>query len=166
MKYIQIIGVGLTFILMCKIASTPINQYISTNKYKIDVEPEKELIFTPHPVTDQLVISKYPEIQTFLDNLPDCNWCIACGSYARYTRLEAEKEGLWFGEITVKDDDPGRIKRTVMSGHRLNYFNASDGHRVYIDNMYNWGIILEGYELKNHIKSKFNIDLNRITFST
>lgn len=166
MKYIQIVGVGLAFILMCKIASTPINQYISTNKYKIDVEPQKELIFTPQPVTDQLVISKYPEIDNFLDTLPDCKWCIACGSYARYTRLEAEKQDIEVYEITLKDDDPARIKRTVMSGHRLNYFYAPNGHRVYIDNMYNWGIILEGYELKNHIKSKFNINLNRITFST
>ncbi|MEA1999723.1 MAG: hypothetical protein U9N61_10450, partial [Euryarchaeota archaeon] len=89
-----------------------------------------------------------------------------CGSYARYTRLEAEKKNITLYEVTIKDDDPNRVKRTLVSGHRINYFYTADNRRVYVDNTHNWRVILEGNEIKAHIKSRFGIDLNTVSFST
>ena len=157
-------GVGIGLIIICGIASTPYNPFIRLVREKIVVEAPVEVKFTPQPVIEPFKHEKYPEIKNFLDTLPDCKWCIACGSYARYTRLEAEKQGINIGEITIVDTDRTRVKRLMMDGHRINYFYAEDGNRVYIDNMHNWRIILESNELKSHIKDKFGFDLNRIGF--
>jgi hypothetical protein len=37
-------------------------------------------------------------VQEFLDAMPECGWCSACGSYSRYTYLEASKRD-WRLEI-------------------------------------------------------------------
>jgi len=167
MKLFILIGICLGFIGLTSIAATPNNPFITMNPIEITVLPKTELIYTPSNITPKPLpnqFSKYPEIQSFLNNLSDCDWCIACGSYASYTRNEAKKQNINIGEITIIDPNKDRVKSTLISGHRINYFYADDGHRVYIDNIYNWGIILEGYELKDHIKNKFGFDLKRIGF--
>lgn len=162
--WIQIFGVVLGLIVLCQTAATPINNYLYPIKAKIIVEERKVINFTPQPIKEPLKVEKYPEIREFLNNLPNCDWCVACGSYAHYTRLEAEKQGIKIGEITITDPDRNRVQRLVMDGHRINYFYANDEHRVYIDNMYNWGLILEFNDLHDHIKTKFGFDLSRIGF--
>ena len=165
------IGVAIGLVILCKLASAPILDYIKPIYEKIVVPPpikivEPTPIVTPVSVPQprEIQIEKYPEIRNFLNDLPNCDWCSACGSYAHYTRTKAEEQGIKIGEITITDTNRERVKQTVMDGHRINYFYADDGHRVYIDNMHNWNIILEGYELKQHIKNKFGFNLTHIGF--
>ena len=164
--WIQILGVVIAFILMCKLAATPINSYILPQQSIIEIKPSIKLKFTPQPIKEPIKeVVKYPEIQNFLNNLPDCDWCIACGSYARYTRLEAEKQNIEIHEITLTTpNNSGLDKIKYGSGHRINFFYTNNNHRVYIDNMYNWKLILESNELTQHFLNKFNITTNRIGF--
>jgi hypothetical protein len=165
MKYIQIIGVGIGLIAFIGFASAPINKQLNPIQNKIEIESRTEINFMPQPIKEPIKISKYPIIRDFLDNLPNCKWCIICGSYARYTRLEAEKQGIGIHEITLTIPQPkGTSALNYFSEHRINYFYAEDGHQVYIDNMFNKGIILESFELKDYVKDNFNITVERFGF--
>lgn len=159
MKYI-IIGVIISFLLFCRIASTPINQYIYPVHTKIEVELPIKLNFTPEPINEPIKIAipkireeTYPEIHKFLNNLPNCSWCSACGSYARYTHLEAEKQGINIKEYRIK----APVDKNMVAGHQLNYFIADDGHRVYIDNTNNQKDIIEPSELKQYILNRYGM---------
>lgn len=102
-------------------------------------------------------------VREFLDNLTNSTWGGACGSYSRYTYLEAEKVNLSLGEVTLKDYDRGRIQRTVCSGHRMNYF-MHNGTRYYVDNIYDGGLILRYWDLQPYVQDRFGINLSRIGF--
>jgi|LGVF01.2.fsa_nt_gb hypothetical protein len=122
---------------------------------------------TPTPAHEQIPAPEpeptYGNYSTFIANLPDCEWCVACGSWARYTRLEAEAIGLAVGEITIVDSDTTRVRQTKISGHRLNYFEWN-GERMYIDNVGGMKKILHGHELKQHVADSFGIDIERVGF--
>lgn len=127
-------------------------------------EPEPDLVCT---VVDYVALT-YTEtlvenVQEFLDAMPECDWCSACGSYSRYTRFEAEKKGLSVGEITLVDTDQKRVKAWLLSGHRLNWFNA-DGKRYYIDNTRMHRQILRKDELMSYANEMYGIELERIGF--
>lgn len=102
-------------------------------------------------------------VQAFLDELPDSTWGGACGSYSRYTFLEAEKVNLSLGEVTIRDYDHSRVRRTVCCGHRVNYF-WHNGTRYYVDNIHDRGRILRYWELQPYILRSFGINLTRVGF--
>ncbi|MCK4667910.1 hypothetical protein KAU33_14235 [Candidatus Dependentiae bacterium] len=130
MNLTTIIGVAIGLTLFTSMAATPINQYIFPKQYKIDVGIQKELIFTPEPVTDQIVISEYPEITKFFNELPPCTWMKTpmCGMRARYARLEAEKVGIKLGEIRIH-----QLKNQQGMDHQINYFFNDDKEIILID---------------------------------
>ena len=102
-------------------------------------------------------------VREFLDNLQNSTWGGACGSYSRYTFLEAEKVNLSIGEVTIRDHDHQRVRRTVCAGHRVNYF-MHNGTRYYVDNLYDQGLILRYWDLQPYIHDAFGINLTRVGF--
>lgn len=102
-------------------------------------------------------------VQEFLNAMPECDWCSACGSYSRYTYLEANKKGLMIGAITLIDPDQERIKAMMLSGHRMNYFE-SDGETYYIDNTLMHRKILRRHEIPAFIHDTYGIDIVSIAF--
>ena len=176
--WIQILSILLAFILIFKLVAIPIysilnktKEYIVPEQSIIKVEPIIKPTYITSPITPQPIKEfikepvKYSEIQNFLNNLSDCDWCIACGSYARYTRLEAKKENIEIHEITLTTVNNGGLDKIKYGdGHRINFFYNNDGHRIYIDNTYNWKLILETNELKQHFLNKFNINASLIEY--
>jgi hypothetical protein len=163
---LKIIYLVIYLIFIYKFATTPIIECCHPKQIRFEVFPQTKINFIPQPVKSEIIeTKKYPEIREFLDNLSNCEWCVRCGSYAHYTREKGEKAGIAIHEITlITPNNSGLNEIKYGSGHRINFFYDDNGRRVYIDNMYNWGLILEHYELKNHLKNKFNKTTDRIGF--
>ena len=100
-------------------------------------------------------------VQEFLDAVPECDWCSACGSYSRYTYLEAGKKGLKIGELTLIDPDQKRVKAMMISGHRMNYFTANNT-TYYIDNTKMQRMILRRDEIRDHIFETYGIAIETV----
>lgn len=103
-------------------------------------------------------------VREFLDELPNSTWGGACSMYARYTAINAETANISLGEVTIKDYDQNRVRRTVCSGHRINYF-VHNGSYYYVDNIYDRGRIMRYWELQPYIKESFGINLSRVGFT-
>ncbi len=78
-------------------------------------------------------------VQEFLDYIPPCPWykdtaTNMCSLNARYIAIEAKEHGLKIGECTVVDTDADRVKRTLLSGHRVNVFEHN-GTKYFTTNL-------------------------------
>lgn len=102
-------------------------------------------------------------VREFLNNLPACDWCSACGSYARYTRTKAIDKGLSIGEVTLIDYDKNRVNSTLIDGHRLNYFNVGDV-TYYIDNTNMHRKILQFDDIIPYIMDTYGIGIKKVGF--
>lgn len=116
-----------------------------------------------HDVYIASLVPEYGNVSIFMDALPDCDWCNQCTTWARYTRLEAEKQNVSIGEITLVDTDTDRVQHTLCSGHRMNYFDCG-GERMYIDNSGGIKQLLHGHEIKAHIEAQYGLTIGRVSF--
>ena len=122
------------------------------------------ILFCSTPSAAQYNETTPETVRQFLDEIPNSTWGGACGMYSRYTYLEAVKVNISLGAVTIMDYDANRVRRTVCSGHRINYF-WYNGTRYYVDNIHDRGLILRYWGLQPHVMRSFGINLTRVGFN-
>lgn len=97
-------------------------------------------------------------VNTFLSELEPYPWGGACSMHARFIYTEAEKVNLSIGEVTLTGTDRETIRRTRISGHRMNYFEY-DGEKYFISNSRN---VYKRCELPRFALECCGVDVPRI----
>lgn len=95
---------------------------------------------TPIPIITNYSETTLENVQHFLNHMELCPWAGAdnintCSLNARYFSITSKKVGLNIDEVTIRDWDQQRIKRTICSGHRVNVFEFN-GTKYYTTNLY------------------------------
>lgn len=99
-------------------------------------------------------------VSHFLKELEPHPWGGACGMKARFIYLEAQKVNLSIGELTIVDTDKNRVRRTFISGHRVNYYMVNK--TIYI--IGNTREIYTKKELPKFLRDKCGINVLSIRF--